>query len=76
MMVAFNITNLADWGYNETTAFIDPLEPEFRPKDVDEAQYTEEAIMNKIQWFYGWDPYNHGDVQAVYDALDNEGIAL
>lgn len=76
MMVAFNITNLAQWGYNESTAFIDPLQPEFRPKDIEEAQYTEDAIMGKIQWFFDWNSYNHGDVQAVYDALDSEGLAL
>jgi hypothetical protein len=70
MMVAFNVTNLERWGYDNTTAFIDPLQPEFRPKDVEDSHYTKDAIMDKIKWFYGTNAYNHGDVAGVYSALD------
>lgn len=71
MMVAFNISNLEKWGYDNSTLFIDPMQPEFRPKDINDDHYTEDAIMDKIKWFYGTNPYNHGDVQGVYDALDD-----
>ena len=58
MMVAFNVTNLEKWGYGNTTVFIDPMQPEFRPKDVDSADYTEGAIRSKLDWFYSLNAYN------------------
>lgn len=70
MMVVFNITNLENWGYDNSTDFIDPMQPEFRPKDIDETHYTEDSIMDKINWFYDTSAYNHGDVAGVYSALD------
>jgi bilirubin oxidase len=70
MLVAFNITQLANWGYDNSTLFIDPMQPEFRPKDYNEADYTDEAIDKKLAWFYSTNAYNHGDVKAVYSCLD------
>ncbi|KAF2746317.1 Cupredoxin [Sporormia fimetaria CBS 119925] len=70
MMVGFNVTNLENWGYDDTTQFIDPMQEEYRPKDINEDDYTEEAIMDKIKWFYGTNPYNHGRVDEVYANLD------
>ncbi|KAF2278825.1 Cupredoxin [Westerdykella ornata] len=70
MMVAFNVTDLKRWGYNESTQFIDPMQPEFRPKDINPEDYTEEAIMKKIKWFYDTNAYNHGKVAEVDAALD------
>ena len=60
MMAVFNVTNLAKWGYDASTLFIDPMQPEFRPRDIDSADYTEEAIVEKLEWFYSTDAYNHG----------------
>jgi bilirubin oxidase len=60
MLVAFNVTQLEKWGYNSSTIFIDPMEPEFRPKDIDSRDYTEEAIRNKLDWFYSLNAYNQG----------------
>jgi len=57
MMVAFNVTNLEKWGYDNSTMFIDPMEPKFRPKHVDDADYTEEAIRDKLDWFYSLNAY-------------------
>ncbi|KAI4710168.1 hypothetical protein J4E89_005400 [Alternaria sp. Ai002NY15] len=57
MMVAFNVTNLEKWGYDNSTMFIDPMEPKFRPKNVDDADYTEEAIRDKLDWFYSLNAY-------------------
>ena len=71
MMAVFNVTNLEKWGYDNTTTFINPLQEEFRPKDIDDDAYTEDNIMSKINWFYGTNPYNHGDVAGVYSALDD-----
>jgi hypothetical protein len=71
MMVAFNITNLEKWGYDESTQFINPMQSEFRPKDIIDEHYTEDAIMDKIKWFYETSAYNNGNVQEVYDALDD-----
>ncbi|KAH7399467.1 oxidase cueO precursor [Pyrenochaeta sp. MPI-SDFR-AT-0127] len=34
MMAAFNVTSLEDWGYPETTKFIDPMEARYRSKDI------------------------------------------
>jgi bilirubin oxidase len=70
MMVAFNVTNLEKWGYDASTMFIDPMQPEFRPKDIHDDHYTEDAIMDKMNWFYGTNAYNHGDVAEVYSQLD------
>ncbi|CAN9251773.1 unnamed protein product [Alternaria alternata] len=63
MMVAFNVTNLEKWGYDSTTVFIDPMEPEFRPKNIDTADYTEEAIRSKLDWFYSLNAYNERSEQ-------------
>lgn len=63
MMVAFNVTNLEKWGYDSTTMFIDPMEPKFRPKNIDTADYTEGAIRKKLDWFYGLNAYNERSEQ-------------
>jgi bilirubin oxidase len=34
MMAAFNVSSLSDWGYPETTRFIDPMEERYRSKDI------------------------------------------
>ena len=68
MMVAFNVTNLEKWGYDNTTVFIDPMEPEFRPKNIDTADYTEEAIRSKLDWFYSLNAYNERQKQMASNA--------
>ena len=65
MLVAFNVTQLEKWGYNSSTIFIDPMEPEFRPKDINEEDYTEEAIRNKLEWFYSLNAYNQGSDEYI-----------
>jgi bilirubin oxidase len=61
MLIAFNVTQLEKWGYTNDTRFIDPMEPEFRPKDYDSADYTTDAILKKLAWFYSTDAYNQGN---------------
>ncbi|KAH7132250.1 Cupredoxin [Dendryphion nanum] len=70
MMAAFNVTQLAKWGYDNSTLFIDPMQPEFRPKAINAADFTEDAIRQKLAWFYSTNAYNGGNVAEVYSALD------
>jgi bilirubin oxidase len=70
MLVAFNITQLEKWGYTNDTRFIDPMEPEFRPKNFDPADYTTDAILKKLDWFYSTDAYNQGNLAGISSALD------
>lgn len=58
MLVAFNVTQLAKWGYDENTAFIDPMAPEFRPKNISEVDFTDKAILKKLDWFLELNAYN------------------
>ncbi|KAF2822088.1 Cupredoxin [Ophiobolus disseminans] len=58
MLVAFNVTNLAKWGYDNSTLFIDPMEPQFRPKNINADDFTEEAIHKKLDWFWSLNAYN------------------
>jgi hypothetical protein len=39
------------------------MEPEFRPKNIDTADYTEEAIRSKLDWFYSLNAYNERSEQ-------------
>jgi bilirubin oxidase len=58
MLVAFNVTNLEKWGYDNTTVFIDPLEPAFRPKTITAEGFTDDAIRSKLDWFWSLNAYN------------------
>lgn len=67
MMGAFNVTQLADFGYPETTKLIDPMEARWRDKP-----YTG-LDLQKIQsetlpFFSSLDAYAH--VAQIEDALD------
>ncbi|KAL6711901.1 hypothetical protein ACN47E_002944 [Coniothyrium glycines] len=44
MMAAFNVTSLADWGYPETTKFIDPMEKKYRSKDISAESDSHDAL--------------------------------
>lgn len=70
MLVAFNVTQLAQWGYDNSTIFIDPLQPEFRPKNINSEDYSQDAIRSKLAWFYSTNAYNHGHENEVYSALE------
>ncbi|KAF2118161.1 oxidase cueO precursor [Lophiotrema nucula] len=75
MMAAFNVTSLGDWGYPETTHFIDPMEPKYRSKDIDGHDFEEEHIKEKMYDFYMMDAYEHADqVEAALESYwDNGG---
>ncbi|KAF2502383.1 Cupredoxin [Lophium mytilinum] len=58
MLVGFNVTQLGKWGYDNSTHFIDPMEPEFRPQPQNPDAYSEDAIQKKLAWFYSTDAYD------------------
>lgn len=65
-MGAFNVTSLSDWGYNETTKFIDPMEERWRSKNVEASAFTEQGIQKRLQEFYMLDAYRKvDDVEAA-----------
>ncbi|KAF2203222.1 Cupredoxin [Delitschia confertaspora ATCC 74209] len=70
MLTAMNISQLSEWGYDNSTHFIDPMEPQFRPKTITDDDFTEDAIMDKLQWFYDQDAYDHGNVSELVSSLD------
>ena len=66
MMAAFNVTVLADLGYNDTTRFIDPMEPRYRavsfPLHDDTnrlGNFADDAIELKVNNFTSLDAYAH-----------------
>lgn len=76
MMAAFNVTALTNWGYNDTTTFLDPMEPQFRAKafgagdfQARTGAFSDEAIAEAVKVLAEDDPYSH--VADVNDALDN-----
>jgi bilirubin oxidase len=67
MMAAFNVTALADFGYPETTHFIDPMEQRYRAKPQTPSDSTEAAIQARIGELYALDPYKN--VEEIEGAL-------
>ena len=68
MMAAFNVTSLQDFGYPETTKFIDPMEERWRSKNYDDSAFTKQGIQDRLYEFYSLDAYDH--VHDVEDALE------
>jgi len=82
MMAAFNVSSLGDWGYPETTHFIDPMEEKYRAKDFKKEDYDdrdgdfeEEHVQKKLEEFYMMDAYSHVDAveKALVDYWNNGG---
>ena len=82
MMAAFNVSSLGDWGYPETTHFIDPMEEKYRAKDFKNEDYDdrdgdfeEEHVQKKLEDFYRMDAYSHVDTveKALVDYWNNGG---
>jgi bilirubin oxidase len=67
MMVAFNVTALLDLGYNETS-FIDPMDPRWRAQAATPDQFTDQAILDEVNFMANLQPYNN--VQEVLSRLD------
>lgn len=69
MMGAMNITALADFGYNETTRFLDPMEQRWRAKQIDADDDSQTAINNKCALFESLQAYSN--VDKLEQALQN-----
>lgn len=70
MMAAFNVTSLSDWGYPETTKFLDPMEARWRSKDYDDSKFTQQYIMTELlPSFSGLDAYE--GYEEIEKALDD-----
>ncbi|KAF2729120.1 oxidase cueO precursor [Polyplosphaeria fusca] len=67
MMAAFNVSSLGEWGYPETTYFIDPMEEQYRSKKEEGRDFEEEHIQERLKEFYLMDAYK--DVDKVEEAL-------
>ncbi|KAF2808591.1 Cupredoxin [Mytilinidion resinicola] len=78
MMAAFNVSVLADFGYPETTHFIDPMEQRSRSTDITDGAFEEEHIQDRINELYLIDAYK--DIDKVEEALvsywDNHSSAV
>ncbi|KAF2424899.1 hypothetical protein EJ08DRAFT_594833 [Tothia fuscella] len=64
MMAAFNVTSLSNWGYTDTTKFLDPMEDRWRAKPYPPV----EPVMEKLRMFSQLDAYS--SVKKVQLALD------
>jgi bilirubin oxidase len=67
MMAAFNVTSLVDWGYPETTKFIDPMEQKYRSKDINDHDEEKEHILEMCAEFEALEAYV--DPQKMEDSL-------
>lgn len=68
MLAVFNVTALAGFGYNETTRFIDPMDPQYRAVSFNDDDYSERnrpfsesEIKKKPDWCIELDVYNKVD---------------
>lgn len=75
MMAAFNVTALPDFGYPETTKYVDPMEARWRAKSFTTEELTgrtgvfsEASIQETVEASALAEPYS--DVDGVFAALD------
>ncbi|KAL0253072.1 hypothetical protein SLS55_010522 [Diplodia seriata] len=70
MMAAFDVDKLEDFGYNKNeTLFLDPMDPQWRAKDITEADFTDEAIQSKLAAFAAVDSYaDQHEVESLLEA--------
>jgi bilirubin oxidase len=72
MMAALNVTALKDLGYDEKTHFIDPMEPQYRAKPFNDADFinrngdfSSDAIEAKVKFFQDLEAYKKvGEVES------------
>lgn len=71
MMAAFNVTELRDMGYDETTDFSDPMDPRWRARTFDHDDFRgvfgEDTIRDKVKRLARQRPYS--DLDEVDAAL-------
>ncbi|KAL1626033.1 hypothetical protein SLS56_007007 [Neofusicoccum ribis] len=70
MMAAFNVSSLENYGYpKEETLFIDPMEQRWRAKDMNDADFTDKAIQDRLAQFNSIGRYS--DAPAIEKALED-----
>jgi bilirubin oxidase len=69
MMAAFNVSALSDFGYPETTRFIDPMEERWRSKQITIEDDSQAALHDKCALFESLEAYN--DVGKLEKALED-----
>lgn len=57
MMAAFNVSTIADLGYNETN-YVDPMEEAYRPRKADADEYAYDAVRDRMEVMCGYQPYD------------------
>ncbi|KAJ4346273.1 hypothetical protein N0V95_005538 [Ascochyta clinopodiicola] len=72
MMAAFNVSSLGDWGYPETTRFIDPMEEKYRSKAITSNDDQKAFIMDKMSKFEAMEAYSN--VEKLEKALEDYQI--
>ncbi|KAJ4313124.1 hypothetical protein N0V94_007103 [Neodidymelliopsis sp. IMI 364377] len=72
MMAAFNVSSLGDWGYPETTKFIDPMEEKYRSKAISSNDDQKAIIMDKMSQFEQMEAYSN--VEEIEQELDDYWI--
>lgn len=80
MMAAFNVTQLQNFGYNETTDFGDPMDARWRARPYSKADFiarsgifTDDAVVNKVQTLARQQPY--AELLQVDEALKQYWVA-
>lgn len=70
MLAAFNVTQVPGLNLNETNLFIDPMDPVYRAKSFNQADFisrtgpfSTQAIQDKVNFFTALDAY--ADVDKV-----------
>ncbi|KAF3001928.1 hypothetical protein E8E13_006759 [Curvularia kusanoi] len=69
MMAAFNVSSLSDWGYPETTKFLDPMDEKYRSKAENEEDKQKAKIEEKMYEFQKMEAYD--DVGKLEKALED-----
>jgi bilirubin oxidase len=67
MMAAFDVQSLKDWGYDERTKFLDPMEDKYRSKNEDDSEH--DKIQDTLKKFMDMEAYN--DVGKLEKALED-----
>ncbi|KAK4980918.1 hypothetical protein LTR66_002469 [Elasticomyces elasticus] len=68
MMAAFNVSVLDDFGYQEKTHFLDPMEPRWRSKPINDQDFQPQAIQDRLAEFGSLDAYNKaGEVEVALE---------
>jgi bilirubin oxidase len=75
MMAAFNVSALSDFGYPETTRFLDPMEERWRAKPISSADDSQKALYDKCALFEALEAYtDEGKLENALDDYYNKGM--